>query len=92
MEEYQQNPNSPLRDPERLAAEFGFPYKKKKKRWEVTEDGFKRTSEAGKGDHARGQTPTERERYREGYDLIDWEDDKCHAEAVDAEHTGSSGG
>lgn len=72
MADYKQNPNSPLRDPKRLAAEFGLPYRTKKRRWEVTESGFRRTSEAGKGDHRRGQDPESTERFRTNYDKIDW--------------------
>lgn len=90
--DHQQNPNSPLRDPERLAAEFGLPFRKKKRRWEVTADGFKRTSEAGKGDHARGQSHAERKRYREGYDLINWKDDECPARDAAREPEASSSG
>lgn len=91
--DYVQNPDSPLRDPERLAAEFGLPYRKKKRRWEVTEGSWKRVSEAGKGDHARGQSPEERARFNKNYDLIDWSDDgkedSCPAD-VQAEPDGSS--
>jgi hypothetical protein len=87
-----QNPNSPLRDPERLAAEFGLPYKKKKRRWNVTEDGFARTSDAGKGDHARGQSPEELARYKRNYVDLDWnnypEEDRCPARNADEEPTG----
>ena len=75
MGEHRQNPNSPLRSPERLAAEFGLPYKKKKRRWNVTEKGFERVSGAGKGDHRRGQDPESEAKYQAGYDQIDWSDD-----------------
>ena len=57
MADHIQNPNSPLRTPEGFAAEFGLPFKKKKRRWNVTEDGFARVSAAGKGDHRRDDTP-----------------------------------
>jgi len=82
MPPHMQNPNSPLRTPEGLAAEFGLPYKKKKRRWNVTADGFKRVSDAGKGDHARGQTIAERQRFSENYARINWKDYKCPAKDV----------
>jgi len=89
---YQQPANSPLRTAEGFAAEFGLPYKKKKRRWNVTETGFERASSAGKGDHARGQTPTERDRYRGNFDDLDWgnypEEERCPARNVDEEPTG----
>ena len=72
MGDYKQNPNSPLRTPEGFAAEFGLPYKKKKRRWNVTEGGFKRVSSAGKGDHRRTSSAEDRAKFAENYDKIDW--------------------
>lgn len=70
---YKQPANSPLRTAEGFAAEFGLPYKKKVRRWEVTESGFKKVNNgAGKGDHRRKETAEDRAVYDKKFQELDW--------------------
>ena len=70
---YQQPANSPLRTAEGFAAEFGLPFKKKKRRWNVTEKGFARVSGAGKGDHRRKESAEDRAKFDEKFQDLDWD-------------------
>ena len=69
---YKQPANSPLRTAEGFAAEFGLPFKKKKRRWNVTESGFERAPAAGKGDHRRSTTAEDRAKFDEKFQELDW--------------------